>query len=80
VIKELKKTIPTRIESQIRAHHLKMMRKYGTIARILMVSDRKENTQLLEINQRVTECLKKTSEMQNLLAGNSCTSSRMKQQ
>lgn len=31
LIRELKKAIPSRVESQIRAHHQKMLRKYGTI-------------------------------------------------
>ena len=63
IVKELRKVLPTRIESQIRAHHTKMMKKYGSVDNILMCTDRRENKKLLEINLRVENCLKKMKDI-----------------
>ena len=49
IIKQLKKAIPSRAESQIRAHHIKMMRKYKTIEEIILISDYKSNSRLLKL-------------------------------
>jgi hypothetical protein len=56
-IRELRKAIPNRIESQIRAHHQKMLKKYGSIERIIEVSGRKENKKLIGLNKRLQVCL-----------------------
>ena len=63
VIKELKKAIPSRIESQIRAHHVKMMRKFGTVQKIIQVSDSKNYRKLLELHSRLQKCEQKTSKL-----------------
>jgi len=41
VIRELKEALPNRGESQIRAHHQKLMRKYGSIEAIITIASRK---------------------------------------
>lgn len=63
VIKELRKALPARIESQIRAHHQKMLKKYGTIEQILQFSDHKDNKKLIEINSRLQSCLSRLKEI-----------------
>ena len=63
IIRELRRALPTRVESQIRAHHLKMMRKYKTIDRILEISDRPENKKMLRTNSRICSCLTKMTKI-----------------
>lgn len=57
VIKELRKALPARIEYQIRAHHQKMLKKYGSIEQILLFSDHKDNKKLIRINSRLQSCM-----------------------
>jgi hypothetical protein len=47
ILKELKKALPGRGETQIRAHHQKMIRKYGSVEQILDCLDLKENSKLI---------------------------------
>jgi hypothetical protein len=53
LIIELKKAIPNRAESQIRAHHQKMLKKYGSIKEIIRIVGREENNQLTTISQKL---------------------------
>jgi len=53
----LKAKLPNRIESQLRAHHQKMINKYGNIENILNILVRQENKDLLEINLKLSKAV-----------------------
>jgi hypothetical protein len=55
IIKELKIKLPNRIESQIRAHHQKMIKKYDTTERIVSLLLHKKNDILLDINKYLSK-------------------------
>lgn len=61
VIKEIKEALPLRTEAQIRAHHQKMLKKYGSFQEIIRVVGRNENDELLQIGQKFDESLQKFS-------------------
>jgi hypothetical protein len=67
LIKELRTFLPGRAESQIRAHHLKMLKKYGSVRDIIRVGGRSENEALTNISFRLDDSLGKFKAMINQL-------------
>lgn len=55
--REMRMVLPNRSEQQIRAHHQKMMKKYGSISNILALVGREENFKLVEIAQSLDNSL-----------------------
>jgi NADH dehydrogenase/NADH:ubiquinone oxidoreductase subunit G len=53
LIKELRSVLPGRAETQIRAHHQKMLKKYGSIRDIIRIGGRSENYALTNISHRL---------------------------
>jgi hypothetical protein len=49
------------MESQIRAHHQKMLKKYGSIPNIIEMAGRRENQGLLQVNKKLSCCLRRIS-------------------
>jgi len=49
----LKQALSHRAESQIKAHHLKLMKKYGSIDNIIQGLDHRYNRGLLSILERL---------------------------
>lgn len=68
LIKELSTVLPRRAESQIRAHHQKMLKKYGSIRDIIRVGGRSENQALTNISFRLDGSLGKFKAMIQQLA------------
>lgn len=63
LIKELRTVLPGRAESQIRAHHQKMLKKYGSVRDIIRVGGRSENEALTNISYRLDDSLGKFKTM-----------------
>ena len=57
LVRELRMVMPNRSESQIRAHHQKMLRKYGSVGNILALAGREENFKLVEMAQSLDNSL-----------------------
>lgn len=57
LVRELRMVLPNRSESQIRAHHQKMLKKYGSINNILTLVGREENFKLVEFAQSLDNSL-----------------------
>lgn len=53
----MRMVLPNRSESQIRAHHQKMLKKYGSVKNILALVGREENFKLVEIAQSLDNSL-----------------------
>jgi hypothetical protein len=66
IIKGLVDRLPQRIESQIRAHHQKMIKKYGSREKILECLNKDENYHLMEINRKLSSLNSKLSQLTNL--------------
>ena len=57
LVREMRMVLPNRSEPQIRAHHQKMLKKYGSVNNILTLVGREDNSKLVEIAQSLDNSL-----------------------
>lgn len=55
VVQRLREALPNRAESQIRAHHQKMIKKYGTVRKIIEMCAKCENGKMLHLSRKLRE-------------------------